>query len=430
MELLTILQMLNYGLVLIFGLALSVYLAGGCARNRQKFVFYALCLLLLLVQAACYFVWGVDVAERLYPLIIHLPLTLALIFALKKSAGVALVSVFTAYLCCQLPRWVSLVAAALSSSALVGELCYTACIVPAFLLLRRYFAPAAHDAMTYSKQTLALFGSLPFAYYLFDYATTVYNDVLLVEVQALYEFLPTVLIAFYVLFLTLYHAQSQKKAQAEFQAAMLEKELKKSHTEIEQLNKAQGQTAVYQHDMRHHLNMIDGLLSADKPQQAAEYIRKVQADVEAITLKRFCENETVNLLCSSFCEKAERMGVDLTVKAQLPKVLPVHDTELCSVVSNGLENALHAAASLEEPLKWVRFYCEIKNNTLLLEIKNPFVGAVPMKDGLPVSPRENHGYGCRSILAITQRNRGQVLFEPKNGVFTLRAALPVPQKNT
>lgn len=419
------LEMLNYVLVLIFGLVLSVALAGGCAHHRQRLVFYALCLLLLLVQAVCYFVWGVDLAERIYPVIVHLPLVLTLIFVLKKSAGVALVSVFTAYLCCQLPRWISLVASALSHSALVGEICYTLCIVPAYLLLHRYFASAAHKAMTYSRQTLALFGSLPFAYYLFDYATTVYSDILPVNAPALYEFLPTALIAFYVLFLTVYHAQSQKKTQAEFQRAMLEKELKKSHTEIEQLNNAQRQTAIYQHDMRHHLNMIEGLLSADKPEQAAEYIHKVQTDVEKVTLKRFCENEAVNLLCSSFCEKAERVGVELEVNARLPKTLSIHDTELCSVISNGLENALRAAASLDVPLKWVRFYCEIKNGTLLLEIKNPYVGTISMKDGVPLSPRENHGYGCQSICAITRRNRGQVLFEPKNGIFTLRVALPL-----
>ena len=40
---------------------------------------------------------------------------------------------------------------------------------------------------------------------------------------------------------------------------------------------------------------------------------ELRSDVEAITPKRFCENELVNLLCSSFPEKAERVGARLTV---------------------------------------------------------------------------------------------------------------------
>lgn len=420
-------EMLNYGLVLLFGLFLSVHIAGGYDLGRRSWPVYVLGLLFLLVQIVCYFCWGVAMAERLYPLIVHLPLTLILTLWLKKPFGVSLVSVCTAYLCCQLPRWVSLTVLALTDLPLIGEIVYTLCIIPAFWVLCRYFAPAAYSAMTYSKQTLLLFGSLPLAYYFFDYATTVYSDIFGTQVQALYEFLPTALIVFYVLFLTLYHVQLRKKAQAELQRAMLETALKKAQTEMERLKVSAHQTAVYHHDMRHHLRIIDGFLSSGKPEEASEYIRRVQEDVETISLHRYCENEAVNLLCSSFAEKAERAGVKLKIEATLPQKLSLSDTELCSLVSNGLENALRAAAPLEKPLKWVRFYCQMKNNNLLIEIKNPYEGAISMKDGLPVSTRDNHGYGCHSILAIAQRNRGHALFEPKGGIFTLRVALPIPK---
>lgn len=428
MDLLTMIEMLNYGLVLLFGVFLSIHIAGGYDLGWRSWPVYVLGVLFLLVQIVCYFCWGVTMAERLYPLIVHAPLTLILTLWLKKPFSVSLVSVCTAYLCCQLPRWVSLTVLALTNLPLIGEIVYTLCIIPAFWLLCRYFAPAAYSAMTYSKQTLLLFGSLPLAYYLFDYATTVYSDVFGTQVQALYEFLPTALIVFYVLFLTLYHVQLRKKAQIELQSALLETALKKAQTEMERLKGAAHQTAVYHHDMRHHLNMIEGLLSADKPEQASEYIRRIQEDVESVSLRRYCENETMNLLCSSFVEKAERAGVTLTMEVSLPQELSLSDTELCSLVSNGLENALHAASALNGPLKWVRLHCRIKNTNLLLEIKNPYAGTISMKNGIPVSPRENHGYGCQSIHTIVQRNRGHSLFETKDGVFTLRVALPISKE--
>lgn len=158
--------------------------------------------------------------------------------------------------------------------------------------------------------------------------------------------------------------------------------------------------------------------------QAAEYIKTVQSDVEAITPRRFCENELLNLLCSSFFKKAENKGVRLTAEAHVPSKLSLSDTELCSVLSNGLENALRSAAELDAFRGWVELYCEVKRNQFRLEIKNPYAGEVVMQGGLPVSNRAGHGYGCRSICAIAERHQGLCTFEPKDGIFTLRLMLP------
>ena len=147
--------------------------------------------------------------------------------------------------------------------------------------------------------------------------------------------------------------------------------------------------------------------------------------MDAITPRHFCENELVNLLCSSFSNKAARMGAGFTVDARLPKELPVSDTELCSILSNGLENALHAVAPLEGSLKWVELYCGVRLNKLLIEIKNPYAGQITMRDGLPVSGRDGHGYGFRSIRSIATQNRGLCTFDAEHGVFTLRVMLPL-----
>ena len=393
MTFLTVLGAFNYGLVLIYGLFLSAHIAGGLKNRRQNRLILALCPLFLLIQTPCWLILGENATKQLYPLIVHLPLVLILIFALKKPMGIALVSVCTAYLCCQLPRWVDLAVTAITRSPIVGEISYTLVIFPIFLLLRRYFVRPAYSAMTVSPQSLLLFGSLPVAYYFFDYATVVYSDALSMGIRALNEFLPTALIIFYVMFLSAYHKQMQTRADADLQRSMLEAELKQAEVEVEGLRSMGTQVAVYQHDMRHHLAAIDGFLSADQPQLAKEYIKKVQADVDAITPKRFCENELVNLLCS--------------------------------LLSNGLENALQAVSALEEADQWVELYCGIRLNKLLIEIKNPYSGRITMRDNLPVSSRDGHGYGCRSIRSIAEHHHGLYSFEPQNGVFTLRVILPL-----
>lgn len=89
------LDVFNYGLVLIYGLFLSVSIAGGCTEKRDKKLVALLCPVFLVLQSLFALTLGTDKTMQLYPLIVHLTL------ALKKPLGVAVVSTCTAYLCCQ-----------------------------------------------------------------------------------------------------------------------------------------------------------------------------------------------------------------------------------------------------------------------------------------------------------------------------------------
>ena len=60
-----------------------------------------------------------------------------------------------------------------------------------------------------------------------------------------------------------------------------------------------------------------------------------------------------------------------------------------------------------------------------MQIQNPYAGKVIIRDGLPVSSREGHGYGCYSIQTITQRNGGLCSFEANDGLFSLRLFFPL-----
>ena len=416
---------INYALVCFFGVALSVSIAGGCQTRRDRAVILSLLPIFLALQTGSWLMLGLEATKQLYPLLVHLPLLVALIFGLKRTAGISLVSICAAYLCCQLPRCADVVATALIHSELVGEITYTIVIAPIFFLLRRYFVPSAREAMAVSPRSLLLFGSLPVLFYIFAYATAIYSDLLYSGSQVVAEALPTIGSLFYLFFTTAYHRQLQARAQAELQGSLMAGQLKQAELEMISLRQAEVQAAAYQHDMRHHLTAINAFLDAGKPRQAENYIKQVRADIEAITPKRFCENELVNLLCSSFGARAERMGARLAVEAALPSSVSISDTELCALLSNGLENALNAVEKLEEDRRWVEFYCGVRLDKLLIEIKNPCTGQISFRDGVPESTQPGHGYGCRSIRTITQLHRGLCEFQAESGIFTLRVALPM-----
>ena len=434
MDVVDVLSGVNFALVLLFGVLLSVSFAGGCRSKRDRIVLFALCPVFLAFQTLSWLLWGMNAAKQFYPLYIHLPLLLGLTLGLKKPVGISLASVCAAYLCCQLPRCAGMIITAITASALAGEAAYTVAIAPIFFLLWRYFAPSARVAMAESPKSLLLLGSLPILYYIYDYVVAVRPNLLYSELlsghtdfrlRIVAEVIPAAAGLLYMVYTVAYREQLQRRTRAELLSSQMAGQLKQAETEMGSLRQAETQAAAYHHDMRHHLTAIDGFLTAGDPGQAQDYIKRVRTDIDRIIPKRFCENELVNLLCSSFSAKAEHMGARLKVDATVPKALTISDTELCALLSNGLENALSAAGTQEEFRRWVELYCGVRLDKLLIEIQNPYSGEIVFRDGLPVSDQPNHGYGCRSIRAITESYQGIYEFSAEGGIFTLRVVLPM-----
>ncbi|MEG2660963.1 MAG: ATP-binding protein [Oscillospiraceae bacterium] len=421
-----LLSTLNYGLVLLFGVLLSVLFAGTdkSKRNTLSIVFFSV--FTLCVQTACSYFCGIDITTKVYPLITHLPLVLFLIIVLKRPVAISIVSVLTAYFCCQMPRWLGVLAKHFFGTPLAYSITYSVSVIVFFFLIWKLFAKHAYQAMAYSRQSLFLFGCLPAVYYVFDYVATVYTDILYIGIQMINEFLPTVMVLFYLWFIVAYHSEVQQKAQIQLEKNMLSMQMENAKLQMNVLRSSQEQAVIYRHDMRHHFSMIDSFVQQGEFGKITDYLANARQELTTITPMRFCQNETINLLLSSFMNKAQKHAITLSVKAELPKDMNIPDTELCSVLSNGLENAINAVNKLEDStLRKVFITCSTSRNKLLIEIENAYMGEVQMSEGVPSSTEKGHGYGCKSMRSIAKKRNGFCTFAAADGIFTLRVVLPI-----
>ncbi|MEG2929804.1 MAG: GHKL domain-containing protein [Oscillospiraceae bacterium] len=421
-----ILAIINYGLVLLFGVFLSVLFSGRSQSNKDRWNILLFSVFMLCLQTTCSALVGLKLTTKLYPLITHLPLILFLIFVLKKPAGISIVSVLTAYFCCQIPRWAGVLAQQIFHTRNAYLIAYSITIIGLFFLIERFFAKPAYQAMTYSWHSQFLFGCLPLVYYVFDYATTVYTSILYTGIKMMSEFLPTVMVVFYVWFIIAYHKEVQQKTQIQLEKNMLSMQMETAKLQLKVLRGSQEQAIIYRHDMRHHFSMLDSFAQQGDITKIKEYLANAQHELTAITPTSFCKNETVNLILSSFKDRAEKKKITLVIKADLPNELNISDTELCSVLSNGLENAIRAVNKIEDTmLRKVFVDCRVNKNMLLIEIENGYSGDVQINDETPTTTEVGHGYGCKSMRSIAQKRKGYCDFKANNGLFTLRVALPL-----
>lgn len=427
----TQLGLIRFGFSLLFGVVLSVCFAGIERTRKNNIAVACSCVILLVTQTVCWWFLGIELTSKLYPLIIHLPVFLFLTLFMKRPWLISAVSVLTAYLCCQVPRWIGIIFGAVFGSSVVDHISYIAAVFVSYYLFRKYVAGVLVQLMEKSTRNSILLGVVPLAYYLFDYITTIYTDLLYQGVNGAVQFMPSVLSIAYFVFIILYYIEMQKQVLAHRERDMLAAQLHGAHSELVSLRKMQEMAATYRHDMRHHLAILQGMASEGNIEKIKTYLNSAQSDIDAITPIRFCENETVNLVLSTFANKAKQAGVTMTVNAKLPGFIPLSDTELCSLLSNGLENAISAAAACPEPERRTVFIKVMINNSyLLVYIKNSYAGKVVMKSGLPQTSQEEHGYGTRSIAAIAEAHDGHVIFNAKGGVFTLKIMLLIKKPGT
>ena len=181
MDPIDILGVFNFALIAVFGMPLILSFSGGFKTRRDWIVFLSLCPVLLALQTYSLLVGGWAAARRLYPLTVHLPVLLGLVFGMKRPAGISLVSICTGVLCCHLPREAGVVIGVVTGSALAEEITYVGLAALLLPILLRYFVPSAREAMTESPKSLLLFGILPILSYIYDFIIVVRSNLLSFE---------------------------------------------------------------------------------------------------------------------------------------------------------------------------------------------------------------------------------------------------------
>lgn len=411
--------------VTLFGIVLSASFCDICWTKRNRIVLAAGTAAILLLQGAITFGASWDAMQELYPFTTHLPLA-AVLGVLSGDWLWPTISVLAAYLCCQLRRWVALLVIAMVPGIdwlqPAVEIVVT---LPLLAVLLRYVAPAARSFARYPRSMQLLFGVVPLAGYLFDYVTRIYTDLLAQGNQAAVEFMLFVCSVAYIVFVLRVSAEERTRGQLEQTRNNLKLQVGQAVREIEALRTSQQQTRAYRHDLRHHLQYISACIENGRGEQAQEYIQSICTEIETSKVTNYCENETANLIFSSYASRAENCGVPFRVEANIPQLISVAETDLCVLLSNALENALRACRRLkaEDRAAFIEVEAREKNGWLFLQFVNPCPKGVQFEDGLPVNRAEGHGVGVRSICAIVEKYKGLSDFSVQEGRFILRVSL-------
>ena len=190
------------------------------------------------------------------------------------------------------------------------------------------------------------------------------------------------------------------------------------------LHNAIEQTRQARHDMRHHFHILQSLAAQKKWESLTAYLDEAQGSIPDVELI-LCQNTAVDSVAGYFAALYRERCIPLCFEMDLPHELPVSETDLCSVLSNLLENAMEAGLKTAPKRRQVKASARLHSeHMVLLSVENTYDGKIREKDGVLLSSkRPGEGIGLQSVQHIAEKNGGYCRFHYEEGVFCVHVIL-------
>ena len=416
----TILEAIRYTLTLLFGIFVSTLFLDIKINKKNILIIFGFFYIDLALQAIFYFSKNISSVISLYPLITHLPLFLFFIFIFKKRIFPTLIAIASAYLCCQISNWTTIFVSSFINGT--ADIIYSLSLFLSFGFIVKFVYLPISQLLKKQSSELISFGIIPIFYYIFDYVSTVYTQLLYVGNRITVEFTPFLLCICYFVFCTVYFKQYEEKQHIETNNKLMY--MKQTQVEKEMTLKGENEKKIVliRHDMRHFLNNILNDLENNQNEHAIDYIHTLFDSLDQTVRKQYCLNNTINMIIASYENRIQEGNIDFHYQLSVPKKSAISDIDLTSILSNALENALKAVLLLKD-YRFIQLTIEEKCGKLLISVENNYLNEPIFVDGIPISKEKNHGFGSQSIVYTVDKLNGNCQFSVNNHRFILRIVI-------
>lgn len=178
------------------------------------------------------------------------------------------------------------------------------------------------------------------------------------------------------------------------------------------------------HEMNHHIAAIQILCKEGNIDAINGYLLSISPNVLADQNMSYCRHPIVDCILFNYAAQAKKMNIHLDCTTNIPKSLSISDADLCSLLSNMLDNAIEACSL--SVYKWIIFEMLLKDKLLVISCKNSYIGAVSHKNGKIATRKQEknlHGYGISVMESIARKYGSMLVILYDSEEFTVKTAL-------
>ncbi len=212
------------------------------------------------------------------------------------------------------------------------------------------------------------------------------------------------------MFLAVYLREYEAKEIAERERWMLATRDSAAIKELEAWRQSGRELSVLRHDMRHFLRGLAALIEEGHIDEALEHIDELCETNDRTAVRRFCANDTVNIVLSSFSSDINRSGITADLRAAVPESVHVADVDLFSVLSKPWTTPSSPRAPHPKESDLSTLTCDLRTANCCFWSPTRLTARRAWVDGMPVTRHTGHGFGTKNIKLAVERMNGNCQF--------------------
>ena len=181
------------------------------------------------------------------------------------------------------------------------------------------------------------------------------------------------------------------------------------------------------HDLKHQ---IDALRHISSEHERNEYIKQVESAVLFYESAVKTGNETLDLILMEKQLYCKEHGITLTSICDGSKLGFLSTMDLYALFGNALDNAIESVSGEAPENRIISFRSGLRGGVLSIHFENYLGHALTMRDGLPLTTKDDlsyHGFGMLSIRHIVEKYGGTMSIRTDQQLFRMDILLPLPQ---
>ncbi len=417
-------QYLEFYTKLLYGTHLTTAFAGLTFKENKKDYINLMVMVSVLLNLS-YFILGENVTIYIYPFLIHIPIIIFIKNNICVSLFHSILSILLAFQLLSCRVWV---AGLLNLITFNNQLALHYYIILASFILAflfgKYLAPPIANLKDEPKLMLVV-SIVPITYYVFVMLITIFDlyiSDLIQSNQQIFNFIDAWCNLIFIIYALVSLRIFDEKKQVDIDHEVLLSIKNHAEENLKHLHKQYELELIHKHDLRHHGNYLLTLLPDDTDDIVINYIKSVMINPENSQLL-ISNNETLNLVLNYYKQKSDELNILLEIEINVDDYSNFSTINLCSLLSNGLENAVKATKDLPQEQRKISLKMIAKKHTLSIDLRNTFFNKPQFEKDLPIALEESHGYGTKSMLRICQKYNGITRFCVVDNEFRFQTVL-------
>lgn len=231
----------------------------------------------------------------------------------------------------------------------------------------------------------------------------------------------TILIIYIFGEICLYYQKEQQRYALELKNTALERQLAFQEASASDLKQIR-------HDIKNNLASISYLLKENHIEESVKYINAISSTLEVTKSIIHSGNKYIDSILNYEITLCKRNNFDIQFEVDNIPELNISPTDLSSVISNILNNAIEANLKLKESERYISLKMFCFKNYLSIIATNPYDHNLIKVDGVLTTDktdRNYHGYGLKSVDSSVKKYGGSFKYSYENNVFTVMIILPL-----